>query len=231
MLFCASYAKAQTLGAGISVDSQDNLVINAPLYVYDRYGKNPKLELAPSSINYEVYIGIFCGQSVADFPIEFKGEIKNGFLSLTINKPDESLLNDAMYFFDPTPRSYFTSGYHVQIGQLNFKTGNGKYTENDKRILIYPNRNERISFNKNVDIGTYYFDNDYCEIFYSLGEVDITGKVSVLGLYGWKGEFNIHLKKGWNIVSTRYVYDDIKGDTETRNSINLSSDAVWLLLK
>jgi len=227
MLFCASCAKAQTLGAGISVDSQGNLVINAPLYVFDRYGENPKLELAPSSMNYEVSACIFYGEDVVD-PLDFKGEIKKGNLSLTIKEPSEINLVKTMYFWG-IPERFFTNGANEKIGMLYLTIDNNG---NIRRLWLYPNRNARILLKGNKEVNKYYIDGENCEFFYSLGEVNIIGKINESKFWNWRGDFNLHLKQGWNIVSTRKYFDDtLNKDTETLTSVTLSKDAVWVLIK
>jgi len=222
--FCASCAKAQTLGAGVSVDSQGNLIINAPLYVFDRYGENPKLEKAPTSINYEVDVGIYNSQKDDSNSHEFIGEIKKGRLSITIRKPNENLLIEAMKFWHIS-ENFFTNGSNVKIGELSLSTVKRDYIW----IRLYPNLNAaRILEEPITDERKYFIDDGHCEFFYSLGEVNITGKVYEPKLTNWHYEFNLHLKQGWNIVNERFYYD-VKEEIEALTSITLSKDAVWVL--
>ena len=226
MLFCASCAKAQTLGAGVSVDNQGNLVINAPLYIFDCYSENTKLEKAPTSFNSEVYVSFYSNDEV-DFPLKFNGEIKNGFLSLTINKPDELKLYDAMNLW-LISESFFTNGANVKIAELNLKIDN----ENDYYLIwLYPNRNVKILQEPFLDIRSFFIDGDHYKFIYSFGEVNISGKFYEPNK-NWQDELNIHFKQGWNIVSTRDYYDNtLKRDILIMNSITLSKDAVWVLIK
>jgi len=236
MLFCASCAKAQTLGAGISVDSQGNLVINAPLYVFDRYGENPKLEKAPTSINSKVLAFIPDGDSGGN--LKFSGGIVKGQLSIIINKPEPDENNfygrggqnliEAMDYFHIS-ESFITNGANIEIGQLELFCG---IDDNNYLILLYPNRNARILFKGSTIDGRYVIEGDNCEIYYSLGEVNISSKIYNPERKNWYREFDLHLKQDWNIVSTKKDYNyTLDKDILILNSITLSKDAVWVLIK
>jgi len=235
MLFCASCANAQTLGAGVSVDSQGNLVINAPLYVFDRYGENPKLEKAPTSINSKVLALIPDGDSGGN--LKYSGGIVKGQLSIIINKPEPDENNfygrghnliEAMDNFYIS-ESFFTNGANTKIGQLKFFSD---IDDNNYQIFLYPNRNAKILQVPISDTREFFIEGGLCEIYYSLGEVNISSKVYNPNRENWRGEFNIQFKKGWNIVSTRKYYDySLKREILIMNSVTLSKDAVWVLIK
>jgi len=224
MLFCASCAKAQTLGSGISVDSQENLVINAPLYVFDRHGENPKLEKAPTSINSEVSVSVYSKEE-RDIPLKFSGEIKNGFLSLTINKPDELKLYEAKNLW-LIPESFFTNGANVKIAELSLRIDN----ENDFYLIwLYPNINVKILQEPYSDTISFFIDDEHYKFIYSLGEINISGKFFDPN-HNWQDELNIYFKQGWNIVSIKKYYDyTLKREILIMNSVILSKNAVWVL--
>jgi len=98
LTFCVlSCAKTQSLGAGVSIDAQGNLKINAPLYVIDGTGEKPELKPAPVSMNYEVYAEIPYGDSF--YPLEITGGIVKGRLSITVEKPEMEFSDNAATFF------------------------------------------------------------------------------------------------------------------------------------
>jgi len=137
--FFISCAKTQTLGAGVSVDSQGNLVINAPLYVVYKNDDKNAIKKAPSSMNLPVFAGIFYGQD-GSYPLKISGGIVKGRISVTIEKPNEYItegLIEIMYFWD-IPVDLFKIGANVAIGELDFRV-NDLEGFGYRSITLYPN--------------------------------------------------------------------------------------------
>jgi hypothetical protein len=233
--FCASCAKAQTLGAGVSVDNQGNLVINAPLYVIDETGDKPVLKLAPSSMNNEVYAHIPWGDG--GNKIDVIGGIIKGRLSITIKKPDENWLNDVTRFWG-VPDDSFTSGADVRVGLLSL-CAKGEVGYGNPSIQLVNTYDLQPIRGTAIGRQTYYFYGNYYEIIYSMGDVNISGKLNLPRWYNWiwHVDFDIHLKQGWNVIRAEdNIKDKNKEEVDTFDkfdkftSIIPSKDAVWVLL-
>jgi len=232
--FCASCAKTQTLGAGISVDSQGNLVINAPLYVIDETGDKPILKLAPSSLNNEVTGSIYNNINEGFMGIEITGGIINGRLSVTIKKHDNYFLSNAKDFWYIS-NDLFTDGADVQIGGIRLAAkGQAGYSYPSIHLVnrydLQPIRGTAIGRQ------TYYFYGNYYELIYSMGDVNISGKLNLPRKVNWIWyvDFDIHLKQGWNIIRAEDNYPKIiKNDFDEFDKFTSgqpSKDAVWVLL-
>jgi len=227
-LFCASCAKAQSLGAGVSVDKQGNLVINAPLYVLERNGKKPVLERAPSSMNYVVPAGISPTNNESRSSIEITGGIIKGRLSLTIKKSEENFLKSAANFFI-VPPELFTEGANEKIVQLDLGDGVSK---NYGSLLLY--NNYKIKPETGTEIDSYYIDGDMYIYIYSLGNVNISTKVNktIQNNWSWARDFDLHLKHGWNVIHWEKYFDDtLKDEVDVFTSSQPSKDAVWVVIK
>jgi len=219
-----SCAQTQSLGAGVTVDKQGNLKIDAPLYVIDENPQKPGLKPAPSSMNFSVYAGI--PEDDASNPLEVTGGIVKGRLSLTIKKPNEYWLYDASYAWYIS-EGFFTGGADVKIGELFFSVNN---SDGYRRIALYTNYHVKLSTVSEYDY--YYIDGDLYEYIYSLGNVTISGKIDESRWYNWHGEFDVRLNRGWNVTRVRYSFDNtLNRDVETRTSALPSANAVWVVLE
>jgi len=228
LFYAASCVKAQSLGAGVSVDNQGNLVINAPLYVIERNGKKSILERAPSSMNFEVPAGISPTNNEGRSSIEITGGIIKGRLSLTIKKQEENFLKGAAIFFN-VPPELFTDGANVKIVQLDLGDGVSK---NYGSLLLY--NNYQIKLETGTEIDSYYIDGDIYIYIYSLGDVNISTKVNktIQNNWSWARDFDLHLKKGWNVIHWEKYFDDtLKDEVDVFTSSQPSKDAVWVLVK
>jgi hypothetical protein len=221
-----SCAKAQSLGAGVSVDAQGNLKIDAPLYVIDKNPQKPGLKRAPASMNSQVSAGFAIGDSFC--PLEVTGGIVNGRLSLTIKMPDEYWLNKVMYFWD-VPDDYFTRGADVEIGELSLAADEPEYY---RLIMLYPNPLVRLSPYHEID--EYYIEGDRYKYIYSLGDVSISGKFNLPRWYNRTEhyEFDIRIKKGWNVIREGSFFDKTLQDDVTTTTSGLPpASAVWVVLE
>jgi hypothetical protein len=172
LFFVLSCAKTKSLGAGVSINAQGDLKIDAPLYVIDKSLEKPMLRQAPDSMNYAVYAG---------FP--------------------------------------FTGGADAAIGELILAVDNSDIY---RPITLYPNRRAKILTSENFGIKDFYIEGGSHEYVYSNEDVSISGKVSPKAYnWTWIYEFNIRIKRGWNIILT----EDNKG-VYTRTTSRPSSKAV-----
>jgi hypothetical protein len=225
--FCVlSCAKTKSLGAGVSVDAQGNLKIDAPLYVIDTSAEKPGLKRAPASMNLPVYAGIPIGDTSTT--LEVTGGIVKGRISITIKLPDEYWLNYAKYFWD-VPDDSFTSGADVEIGELYLAVHGSDYYY---RIFLYPNLNVQVLTGERA--AHYYIEGGRYAHIYSLGSVNISGKVSVPRWYNWKQhfEFGINFNSGWNVIREGSYFDEtLQDDVLTKTSAIPPSSAVWVLFE
>jgi hypothetical protein len=235
MLFYASCAKAQTLGAGVSVDSQGNLVINVPLYVVYKNDDKNVIKPAPSSMNLPVFAGIFYGQD-GSYPLEISGGIVKGRISVTIEKPNEYItehLIDIMHFWD-IPVDLFKSWANVAIGELDFRV-NDLEGFGYRSITLYPDSKARVLLGEEKYGYKYkYIEGSHYEFIYSMGDVNFSGKLKTPSRYNWKGygEYDIHLKQGWNIVSRREYFDEMDQEfVGAGTSSKISSKALWVVIE
>jgi len=207
-------AQAQSMGAGVSVDRQGNLKIDAPLYVIDRNPEKPGIIAAPATMNRVVAATIYLGDDSAGISVLFTGGIVKGRLSLTIKKPEEEYLWSSIASFWDIPADLFTSGADVKIGYL-YLLDNDAY----RSIILYTDYH--VSLNTSKEVDRFDIDGDRYLYIYSMGEVTVSGKVQY---QTWYRELDIRLQKGWNVI--RWCVTD---GYDKLTSVAASSNAVWVV--
>jgi len=188
-----SCVKAQSLGAGVSIDAQGNLKIDAPLYVIDKNQKKPGLKPAPSTMNSKVIAGIYMGGDI-DYSLEITGGIVKGRLSITIKKPEKVFSDNAATLLN-IPAELFTSGADVQFGEIILRMKNEADEPVDyPSIMLYSNYQVKLS--TVTERETYYIDGDCYSFTYSLGDVDISYRFNAPpGDMAWYREYDNILNK------------------------------------
>jgi hypothetical protein len=222
--FCVlSCAKTQSLGAGVSVDAQGNLKIDAPLYVIDKNAEKPVLKRAPASMNLPVYAGIPVEDS--SYPLEVTGGIIKGHITITIKRPDENLIEGAFYYWG-IPGDLFMNGADVDVGELYLTIEGPDYYH---PIILYPNLHAKILTEKGYHGKTYYYiESDHYEHVYSLGDINISGKFN-LSYWTEHKEFDIRFTRGWNVIRQGGFFNIYDNDFTTKTSTLPPSEAVWVL--
>jgi len=225
MLFCASCAKHQSLGTGVSVDKQGNLKIDAPIYVINPKSENPKFIRAPSSMNYDVYAGIDDELRENRSRLEIKGGIIKGHLSITIKKPDNYMLNKA-YFYREVPEDIIKSGEDTLTGELVLTVDN---PDDYMPIILFNDKNVKAT--EHPEFFRFNMDNDRFAHIFSLGDVILSGENKSEWNWPRFTFFDINLKQGWNIVRYgEYLDDTLQDIVGKRTSNQPSSKAIWVLL-
>jgi len=218
VLFCA---QAQSLGAGVSIDAQGSLKINAPLYILDKNPQKPGIKRAPTSLNLPVVAGFHIGDDFGQ--LEVTGGIVKGRISLIIKKPDEVFLVTAASLLN-IPSVRFTSGADVKVGDMSFYADDSEY---NYRIMLFSNFHVEGPL-PTYDYEQYDINGVLYKYIYSLGEVIISGNVDKN--YGVKEtsyrKFDIRLKNGWNVTK----YNPDKPDDTLTSSLP-PSNAVWVLFE
>jgi len=227
VLFCA---QAQSLGAGVSIDAQGSLKIDAPLYVIDNNPKNPKIKPAPSTMNLKVIARIYLGGNREE-SLEITGGIVKGRLSITVKKPDMKFFT-SVATLDNIPAELFTNGADVQIGDIILKIDDEGIKSYDFFSFgLYSNYQVKLS--AETERESYYIDGYGYYFTYSLGDVNISCKFNQpLENRAWYREIDIHFKPGWNITRYGEYFDnELQRVVDTQTSTLPPPNAVWVLFK
>jgi hypothetical protein len=170
-------------------------------------------------MNFPVHAHIPFGDT--GYTLEVTGGIVKGRLSITIKKPDEDQLAEIMYFWGGFPADIFTAGAEVKIGELSLGLVEG---DNYRWIILFPN--PQVELRESYEMHTV--EGDRCSYIYSLGNVHISRKFSLPRRSDY--DFNIRLKRGWNVISTGSYFDKtLQKEVITKTSVFPLANALWVL--
>ena len=215
---------------GVSVNAEEALVIDAPLYVVDLSGEidphdPPQIVSADSSLNGQIVYAYNEYDYVT--PIA-TGTITNGRLTITIPKPDSSILKSMIDFWDESgyPSSWIQAGANVKMGVFDFETDFGQ-------LVLYANPSVKVYEDSYPGYGTYSYywaniDGEICGYFYSQGDIAVYGSGSGTDSYGdpYIADFDFKLIQGWNSGMSTHNFNTGKNVLRSQNP---PASAKWVL--
>lgn len=209
--------------AGIRVDAQGNLVINAPVYVATGGMEYGEMRQADKSLVDTIEALISNGE---DQHAIATGTISGGRITITIPIPDEQYLVTADSLFDSRG---LQSGGGVRIAPIDLSGANSY-------ILLIDNPQAEQDGSK--DYLDYGIEKGRYTFLYSEGDVVISDNDSYIAMDDYYGMFmgieifDISLTKGWNTIcysSTNVGDESLANIMNSRISKEPPPDAVWVL--
>ena len=197
--------------AGVSVDAQGNLVINAPVYVAIPEG-NEKYELKPADGDLFLEIDDSFSVGEIDKIIIASGTISGGRVSITIPIPDSKSMRTAESRFSS---ERLKSGSDIRC-----------------RFIRISGADVNLGLFANPQVEYDSFGEEWYDFIYSEGDVVVSG--SYIGSagdgYAFHELVDVRLTQGWNTIAySDKVDSEAKTVTRTEISKNPPPDAVWVL--